>query len=484
MAKDSWPTRNIAVASLHLDEKNPRLGRETAGRSPQQIILHLFKYDNAVEIADSISRVGYFANEPLMAIREDGRYVVVEGNRRLAALKALREPGLLSDDAKLRRQVEKCKARITNPAEIRNVPVTIAPSRRATDKLIAYRHTRTPVQPWEAENRASFILDKLSEGYDNDELQQALGFSPSDIQDARQTRAIAEMARSIALDEEIKAKLSSPRAKVFTTLKRVFESEVGRRYLMVKRDPVHGIVGETTKAEFLRGFTHLVKDLSLGKATSRTFNTTEQIESYFKGWPKSDLPQRKKGTFVPADVIEGASVASQPKPAVTKSIAARASAASSTVLPKTFRVRFGDERIKEIRNELTQLRRARFRNSGAVMLRVFLELSIADYLKRINRYDLLVADLRRKNAIPSHQLPPLKHLVPEIIKVVKSKLSAEEAVRVEKALRYDASAPFSISDLNSFVHSPDLPSERDIEQFWSRTAPLFRLMLETDAGLD
>lgn len=483
MAKDSWPTRNIAVASLHLDEKNPRLGREIAGRSPQQIILHLFKYDNAVEIADSISRVGYFANEPLMAIREDGRYVVVEGNRRLAALKALREPGLLSDDAKLRRQIEKCKARITNPADIRSVPVTIAPSRRATDKLIAYRHTRTPVQPWEAENRASFILDKLGEGYDNDELQQALGFSPSDIQDARQTRAIAEMARSIALDEEIKAKLSSPRAKVVTTLKRVLESEVGRRYLMIKRDPAHGIVGETTKAEFLRGFTRLVRDLSLGKATSRTFNTTEQIESYFRAWPKSDLPQRKKGTFVPADVIEGASVASQSKPAVTK-FAARALSTSSTVLPRTFKVRFGDERIKEIRNELTQLRRARFRNSGAVMLRVFLELSIADYLKRISRYDRLVADLKRKNAIPTHRPPALKYLVPEIVKVVKSKLSAEEALRVEKALRYDASAPFTISDLNSFVHSPDLPSERDIEQFWSRTAPLFRLMLEADAGLN
>ena len=29
MASDYWPIRPTAVASLHLDEKNPRLGRET-----------------------------------------------------------------------------------------------------------------------------------------------------------------------------------------------------------------------------------------------------------------------------------------------------------------------------------------------------------------------------------------------------------------------------------------------------------------------
>ena len=79
------------------------------------------------------------------------------------------------------------------------VPVTIAPSRRATDRQIAGRHIGTPVLAWQAENRASFILDKLEEGYDNDQLHDQLGFTLADIQKARQTRAIADMARSIDL---------------------------------------------------------------------------------------------------------------------------------------------------------------------------------------------------------------------------------------------------------------------------------------------
>jgi SpoVK/Ycf46/Vps4 family AAA+-type ATPase len=145
-------------------------------------------------------------------VKENGQLVVVEGNRRLAALKALREPGLL--DGSFERQMERLARQIEDVNEIATVPVTLAPSRRATDRQIAGRHVGTPVLPWQAENRASFILDKLAEGYTNDQLRDQLGFSLADIQSARQTRAIAEIARSIDLPE-IKAKVEAPRAKFF-----------------------------------------------------------------------------------------------------------------------------------------------------------------------------------------------------------------------------------------------------------------------------
>ena len=77
----------------------------------------------------------------------------------------------------------------------------------------------------------------------------------------------------------------------------------------------------------------------------------------------------------------------------------------------------------------------------------------------------------------------MKQLVPEIIRIAKSRLSTAEATKVEKAIRYDAPAPFTLSDLHAFVHqSADLPSGRDIWQFWLRTEPLFRMMLEQDPG--
>jgi hypothetical protein len=293
-----------------LDEKNPRLGREVAGRAPREIIQHLFEHDKAMEIAQSISMRGYFPNEPLLAVKDDGKYIVVEGNRRLAALKALKEPGLL--EGVLGKQVARFSKNIQSIELISNVPVTIAPSRRATDRQIAGRHIGTPVRPWQGENRASFILDKLAEGYDNDDLRDQLGFSLSDIQNARQTRAIADMARSLGLPPEVMAKLDRPRAKIFSTLERVFESAEGRKHLKVQPDPSHGLRGVTTQKEFVKGFSKLVADIALGKQSSRTLNTSENIRDYFKSWEPGELPASKRGTFIPADVIKGKSVASAP----------------------------------------------------------------------------------------------------------------------------------------------------------------------------
>jgi hypothetical protein len=469
-----WPTKRISLVNLHLDPKNPRLGRETTARAPRDIIQYLFEHDKAIEVADSIATRGYFPNEPLLAINDGGRLVVVEGNRRLASLKALREPGLL--EGQKQRQVERLSRRIVDIQSIATVPVTIAPSRRATDRQIAGRHVGTPVLAWQAENRASFILDKLSEGYDNNELQDELGFSAADIQSARQTRAIADMARSLDLPEEIKAKLDSPRTKVFTTLERIFDSSVGREYLKIDKNAEHGLKGKTSKTEFLKGFKKLVTDVTLGKQSSRTLNSNDDIKRYFESWKPEDRPANKRGSFVPSDVTRGSTVSSpSTAPAAPKK---RSKQETKTVLPKNFHVRIANDRLIDMRNELTRLKRENFPNSGAVVLRVFFELAIIDYLTRTGELDVVISKLGGKGKLP-YGTPTLKQLIPSVIAIAKKKLSANDANKVEKAVRYDAAAPFTVSDLHSFVHQmTELPSSRDIWQFWLRTEPLFRLMLE------
>jgi len=479
MATNIWPTKRRLVASLHPDAKNPRLGREITARAPREIIQYLFEHYKAMEVAQSIAARGYFPNEPLLAIKENDQLVVVEGNRRLAALKALREPGLL--EGSICRQIERLSRQIEDPNDIAQVPVTLAPSRRATDRLLAGRHIGTPVLAWQAENRASFILDKLAEGYTNDQLRDQLGFSLADIQAARQTRAIADMARSLDLPQEVKPKLENHRAKVFTTLKRVFDSSVGRDYLMVDPDPDHGIRGRTTKTQFLRGFTKLVTDVALGKQSSRTLNTNENIRDYFKSWNSKDLPAKKRGSFVPADVIQGQSVASpgrKPKPAPAPK---KSKQLSKTVLPRDFKVRYGNDRLRDIQRELVKLKREEFPNAGAVLLRVFFELAVTDYLERTGELPRIIEKLKQRNQPLFHGMPTMRQMVPAIIKIAKKRLPSSKSKMVEKAIQYNRAAPFTISDLHGFVHQPsELPGERDIWQFWLRTGPLFRMMLEEE----
>lgn len=155
-----WEMKQMSPTSLHLDTKNPRLGPGHSDQAPRAILQHLFQHDKAMDIAESIATRGFFLNEPLLAVKEDGRLVVVEGNRRLAALKALRDPSLLEGSYK--HQITQLANRIADPSIIADVPVVIAPNRKATDRLIAGRHIGTPVLAWRAENRANFILDKAA----------------------------------------------------------------------------------------------------------------------------------------------------------------------------------------------------------------------------------------------------------------------------------------------------------------------------------
>lgn len=479
MASEIWPTKRAGVPSLHLDAKNPRLGRETTARAPREILQYLFDHDKALDVAESIAKNGFFPNEPLLVVREDEKLVVLEGNRRLAALKALREPGLL--EGTKQRQVERLARAIVDPGSIATVSVTVAPSRRATDRQIAARHVGTPVLAWQAENRASFILDKLEEGYDNDELRDQLSFTLADIQAARQTRAVADMARSLDLPEELKAKLDNPRAKVFTTLERIFNSSVGREYLGVEKDAEHGLRGTTAGAEFVKGFTKLVTDIALGKQSSRTLNKNEDIRAYFDSWNPAERPRKGHGTFVPSQLIKGKSAASPSKP-TQGSRSKKSRQETKTVLPRDLKVRFGNDRLTDIRSELTKLRRDTFPNAGAVLLRVFFELAVTNYLERTGELANVITALGGKGKLP-FGTPTMKQLMPTILKIAKAKFSQSDALRVEKAIRYDAAAPFTVSDLHAFVHqSTDLPSPRDIWQFWLRTEPLFRLMLEDGAG--
>ena len=313
-------------------------------------------------------------------------------------------------------------------------------------------------------------------------MRDQLGFSLADIQAARQTRAVADMARSLELPDEVRAKLENPRAKLFTTLERVFDSSVGREYLMIEPDAENGIRGTTSKAEFLRGFRKLVTDVALGKQSSRTLNTNKDIEDYFKSWPKDQRPAKRSGSFVPADIVEGRSVASVGGRPSKPDAPARSRQPTKMVLPRDFKVRVGSDRLRDIHLELIKLNRETFPNAGAVLLRVFFELAVSDYLERIGELPKIIEKIERKEErkLP-FGVPTLKQLVPEITQIAKSKLTAPDAARVEKAVRYDPAAPFSISELHGFVHQSDMPSPRDILQFWKRTEPLFRLMLEGNA---
>ncbi|TAE41692.1 MAG: hypothetical protein EAZ70_00135 [Runella slithyformis] len=95
--------QTYAVAELHFDPRNPRLSEfsEEDRGSDEDILKVLWETMAVDEIVLSIAASGFFPHEQLIVTREivDGtsKLIVVEGNRRLAAVKAILNPSFVEN---------------------------------------------------------------------------------------------------------------------------------------------------------------------------------------------------------------------------------------------------------------------------------------------------------------------------------------------------------------------------------------------------
>ncbi len=150
----------VPVEHLKLDTENPRLAAIENASSQAQLVKTLWNEMAVDELALSITANGYFQEEPLIVIPErSGRknpqtdtFVVVEGNRRLAAVLILRDPNL---------REELGANDIPQPTaerlrELQKLPVSIYDTREELWEYFGFRHINGP-QAWDAFSKAQFV---------------------------------------------------------------------------------------------------------------------------------------------------------------------------------------------------------------------------------------------------------------------------------------------------------------------------------------
>jgi hypothetical protein len=142
----------LPVGDLYLDPHNPRLaGRGLALDDQREILAVLWKEMAVNELVDSIAATGYWEYEELFAAQESGKLVVIEGNRRLAAVMLLLDEGV--------RQAVGASGIPTLPdaakEKLQSLPV-ITCSRQEVWEYVGFKHVNGP-QEWDSIAKAEYI---------------------------------------------------------------------------------------------------------------------------------------------------------------------------------------------------------------------------------------------------------------------------------------------------------------------------------------
>lgn len=180
------------VDQLLLDPENPRLRR--ASDDPlleQDALLREMVAWELDELVVSYLESGFWKHEPLIAIKEDrdGLHglVVVEGNRRVAALKCLRAVirGQAVPSRRIRKIIEDnlpLRPDLTeNDPIFTEVPFVSYETRQEVDAYLGFRHV-TGVKQWEPQEKATFIAHLIDlRRHTYDETAKLIGSKPENV---------------------------------------------------------------------------------------------------------------------------------------------------------------------------------------------------------------------------------------------------------------------------------------------------------------
>ncbi len=150
-AQSEEPVALLPVDQLLFDAENPRLKVDHLESPTQKDLFDLLWRDFAVdELVKSIAANGFFPYEPLFAYPDDDHYVIIEGNRRLAAVKALNRSFDITGNVSSLPQITTSRRK-----ELQVLPVRIT-SRANIWQYIGFKHVNGP-QAWQSASKAEYI---------------------------------------------------------------------------------------------------------------------------------------------------------------------------------------------------------------------------------------------------------------------------------------------------------------------------------------
>ncbi|MGH6836332.1 MAG: hypothetical protein ACREC9_12470 [Methylocella sp.] len=443
------PEIKIRIDDLVLDGDNPRI---THAEAQQQVFQKVVRDQKAklVRLAESIVEHGLSPIERLMVLevnQKPKRYVALEGNRRVTALKLLTNPaamtGLVMPDG-MQRSMERL-AKIFDRSKVEPIDAYEVSSRDESRYWIELRHNGEDhgrgVVPWKP-IVASRFRKKEPTIQAFDAVIEHGGFDEEAAENIREGFSL-------------------------TTLRRLMDSKDVRAELglTVENGQLHTVL---PGSELIKSLKKIVLDIAAKNVDSRRFNKTEKMLEYVRGFGKADKPDFSK------------KVASRPVEGIQKTEFAKARARRGTskkaasgerrnVVPKNCALNVTNNRIAEIYQELRTLKIDEARNAIAVLMRVFLELSVDHWLEK-NKISLRFTPAGSGREQPKKLDKKLAEAVDVLVKVGVPEANFKAIIR-SLSVR---TSPMNIDLFHQYVHDRfATPSPSELTAAWDHAQPLF-----------
>jgi len=457
---NEWRERNLSVTSLLLDIRNPRLPESGQARAQRDIIIELLDHDNVYQLAKDIADQGFYPAERLIGVEENGRTVIVEGNRRLAALKLLLNPELAPD--RYLKRVRILRDGI-HAEDIRKVPVVVAPSRDATAPMIIGRHTRTGIERWKPAQQAKFIRLLATPDLSVEEVAERLGMTRGELTTNLKTDTMYQIACALLLPDDLRAHVRNPRTFNASVLERLVQSSRALEFLGIQLDERGSLSGHIDPEEFKKGYRRMVVDIAQNDVDTRTLNSMEEIDKYLNKFGDDTPDDSRKGNFTSATFL--ATVETIPEETLQPLKPKSARRAQTHLIPSHIKCQLRSRRINDVFTELRKLKLSQYPNACAILFRILLELITGNYLEKTQKIlPLLQAAEKKKKG--QDWYPTLRQMLSALAQ--DRDLSASPLAR--KALAKvigDKDHPLSLDKLDSIAHNRYVaPKEKELLQIW------------------
>ena len=214
--------------NLKLDLRNPR-SPDGGFDTEEDVIDYLVDHADVDELIQAILSSGWHDYEALIVLGDEN--VVLEGNRRLAALRILADAGLR---ARLRIELNEAVGPAALPDAVR---IRRVPSRRDARDYIGFKHINGPFK-WDALSKAKYAAEWHEDGGDIQQISRRLGDRHNTV--VRLVNGWNVLQQSLAHGFDLKktTKKSFPFSHLYTGLSRPNV----RRFLGLSTDDVSAVL--------------------------------------------------------------------------------------------------------------------------------------------------------------------------------------------------------------------------------------------------